>query len=49
MEQYRLGRLEAYALLDLFRSLSEARIEHLSALYLYAVARAEMESAGEEF
>ncbi len=49
LEQYRLGRLEAYALLDLFRSLSEARIEHLNALYLYAVARAELETAGEEF
>ena len=49
LEQYRLGGLEAYALLDLFRSLSEARIEHLSALHLYAVALAEMETAGEEF
>ncbi|MCX6566796.1 MAG: TolC family protein [Candidatus Aminicenantes bacterium] len=49
LEQYRLGRIEAYALLDLFRSLSEARIEHLNALYLYAVALAEMETAGEEF
>ncbi len=49
LEQYRLGRLEAYALLDLFRSLAEARVEHLNALYLYAVALAGMESAGEEF
>jgi len=48
LEQYRLGRLESYALLDLFRSLSEARIEHLNALYLYAVALAGLESAGEE-
>ena len=49
LEQYRLGRIEAYSLIDLFRSLSEARIEHLNALYLYAVALAEMETAGEEF
>jgi cobalt-zinc-cadmium efflux system outer membrane protein len=49
LEQYRLGRLEAYSLLDLFRSLSEARLEHLNALYLYALALAGLDAAGEEF
>jgi len=49
LEQYRLGRLEAFALLDLFRSLSEARLEHLNALYLYALALAGLDAAGEEF
>ena len=49
LEQFRLGRLEAYALLDLFRSLAEARLEHLNVLCLYADALADLETAGEEF
>jgi cobalt-zinc-cadmium efflux system outer membrane protein len=49
LDQYRLGRVEAYVLLDLFRSLEEARLEHLNALYLYAVAVAGLEAAGEEY
>ena len=48
LTQYRLGRIEAYALLDLFRSLAEARLEHLQARYLYAVALAGMDAAGED-
>jgi cobalt-zinc-cadmium efflux system outer membrane protein len=49
LEQYQLGRLEAYSLLDLYRSLAEARLEHLNALYLYAVALTGLDAAGEEF
>jgi len=49
LEQYRFGRMEAFDLIDLFRSLSEARLEHLNALALYADALAGIETAGEEF
>jgi len=48
LTQYCLGRIEAYALLDLFRSLAEARLEHLQARFLYAVALAGMDAAGED-
>jgi outer membrane protein, heavy metal efflux system len=49
LEQYRLGRLEAYALLDLYRALSEARLEHLHSLYLYAASLADLDAAGEDY
>jgi cobalt-zinc-cadmium efflux system outer membrane protein len=48
LEYYRYGKMEAYALLDLYRSLTEARLEHGHALYLYAVALADLDSAGED-
>ena len=49
LEQYRFGRMKAFDLVDLFRSLSEARLEHLNALALYADALAGIETAGEEY
>ncbi|MCX6559730.1 MAG: TolC family protein [Candidatus Aminicenantes bacterium] len=49
LEQYRLGRIESYALLDLYRALSEARLEHLHSLYLYAASLADLEAAGEDY
>jgi outer membrane protein, heavy metal efflux system len=48
IEYYQYGKMEAYALLDLFRSGTEAQIEHLRALYFYAVAMADLEVAGED-
>lgn len=45
---YQFGKMEAYALLDLERSATEARLEYLQALYAYSVALADLESAGEE-
>jgi outer membrane protein TolC len=48
VEYYQFGKMEAYALLDLERSATEARLEYLRALYSYAVALADLEVAGEE-
>jgi len=48
LEYYRYGKMDAYALLDLYRSLTEARLEHGRALYLYAVALADLDVAGED-
>ena len=48
LEYYRYGKIEAYALLDLYRSLTEARLEHGQALYLCAVALADLDVAGED-
>jgi len=48
LEAYAYGKTEAYALIDLTRGLSEARIEHLRALYLYVIALADLEVAGED-
>jgi cobalt-zinc-cadmium efflux system outer membrane protein len=48
LEYYRYGKMEAYALLDLYRSLTEARLEHGRALYLYATALADLDTAGED-
>jgi outer membrane protein, heavy metal efflux system len=48
VEYYRSGKLEAYALIDLERSATEARLEYFRALYSYAVAYADLEAAGEE-
>ena len=48
LEYYRYGKMEAYALLDLYRSLTEARLEYGRALYLYATALADLDTAGED-
>lgn len=48
VDYYQFGKMEAYALLDLERSATEARLEYLRALYGYAVALADLEVAGEE-
>jgi len=48
VDYFQFGKMEAYALLDLERSATEARLEYLQALYAYAVALADLESAGEE-
>jgi cobalt-zinc-cadmium efflux system outer membrane protein len=48
LEYYRYGKMEAFALLDLYRSLTEARLEYGRALYLCAVDRTDLEVAGED-
>jgi outer membrane protein TolC len=48
VEYYRSGKIEAYALIDMERSATEARLEYLRALHSYAVALADVEAAGEE-
>ncbi len=48
LEYYRYGKMEAFALLDLYRSLTEARLEYGRALYLCAVNRTDLEVAGED-
>jgi cobalt-zinc-cadmium efflux system outer membrane protein len=48
VDYYQFGKMEAYALLDLERSATEARLEYLRALYSYAIALADLEVAGEE-
>jgi outer membrane protein, heavy metal efflux system len=48
LDLYALGKIEAYALLDLHRAAAEARLEHLRAVYNGAIARVDLEIAGEE-
>jgi hypothetical protein len=36
-------------LLDLYRTYAATQLEHLKALYLYLVSRADLEVAGEEY
>jgi outer membrane protein TolC len=48
LEYYRLGKMEAYALLDLYRTLTETRLEHARALFLYRLAMVDLEVAGED-
>lgn len=46
LTQYQYGKLEAYALLDLYRTYSAAKLERLKALYLYQTGLASLEAAG---
>ncbi len=48
LDLYTYGKLEAYALLDLHRAASEARLEHLRAVYNESIARIDLEIAGED-
>jgi cobalt-zinc-cadmium efflux system outer membrane protein len=48
LEYFRYGKIEAYNLIDLHRTFLQAEIEHLRALFLYNVALADLEVAGEE-
>ncbi len=48
LEYYRYGKTEAYSLIDLHRTLILAEVEHLRALFLYNVALADLEVAGED-
>jgi cobalt-zinc-cadmium efflux system outer membrane protein len=48
LDLYALGKIEAYALLDLYRAAAEARLEHLQAVYNGAVARIDLDIAGED-
>lgn len=48
LEYFRYGKIEAYDLIDLHRTYLQAEVEHLRALFLYNVALADLEVAGEE-
>jgi outer membrane protein TolC len=48
LDLYAFGKIEAFALLDLHRAASEARLEHLRAVYNESVARIDLEIAGED-
>lgn len=48
LSRYQYGEIAFFELLDLYRTYASARLEHLRALYLYNVARADLEVAGEE-
>ncbi len=48
IEYYQYGKIEPFSLLDLYRTYTTAKLEHLKALYLYLVSLAELEIAGEE-
>lgn len=47
-ELYRFGKGTAFELLDLQRTLALAELEHLRAVYLYGVALADLDAAGED-
>jgi cobalt-zinc-cadmium efflux system outer membrane protein len=48
LSRYQYGEIAFFELLDLYRTYTSARLEHLRALYLYNVALADLEVAGEE-
>ncbi len=47
-ELFRFGKGTAFELLDLQRTLALAELEHLKAVFLYGVALADLEAAGED-
>ena len=48
LEYYQYGKMEPFSLLDLYRTYTTTKVEHLRALYLYLVSLADLEIAGEE-
>jgi cobalt-zinc-cadmium efflux system outer membrane protein len=48
IEYYQYGKMEPFSLLDLYRTYTTTKVEHLKALYLYLVSLADLEIAGEE-
>lgn len=48
LEYFRYGKGSAYELLDLHRTFALAELEHLRAIYVYNLALADLEVAGEE-
>ncbi len=48
LEYFRYGKGSAYELLDLHRTFALAELEHLRAIYIYNLALADLEVAGEE-
>ncbi|MGZ5469888.1 MAG: TolC family protein, partial [Candidatus Aminicenantales bacterium] len=47
LDYFRYGKVEAFSLLDLYRTYILAQVEHLRALLLYNLALADLEVAGE--
>lgn len=48
IEYYQYGKMEPFSLLDLYRTYTTTKVEHLKALYLYLVSLTDLEVAGEE-
>ena len=48
LEYFRYGKVEAFSLLDLYRTYVLAEVDHLRAVLLYNLALADLEVAGEE-
>jgi len=48
IDYYQYGKMEPFSLLDLYRTYTTTKVEHLRALYLYLVSLADLEIAGEE-
>lgn len=48
VEYYRYGKVDFYNLLDLHRTFILAELDHLRAIFLYNLALADLEVAGEE-
>lgn len=48
IEYYQYGKMEPFSLLDLYRTYTTTKVEHLKALYLYLVSMVDLEIAGEE-
>ena len=48
LDLYALGKIQAYALIDLYRTAAEAGLEHLRAVFNGAIARVDLDIAGED-
>jgi outer membrane protein TolC len=46
---YQYGKIEFFSLLDLYRTFTATKLEHLKSLYLYLTSLADLEIAGEEY
>jgi outer membrane protein, heavy metal efflux system len=49
LDQFQFGKIEFFSLLDLYRTYTAARLEHLKAVYLYLISLADLEAAGEDY
>jgi len=48
LNYYQYGKLEAYSLIDFYRTYASTKLEHLKSVYLYQMALVDLELAGEE-
>lgn len=48
LEYYRFGKIEAYSLLDLYRTFTASKLEYAKSLYLYRLSLIDLDVAGEE-
>ncbi len=48
LEYYRFGKIEAYALIDLYRTFTASKLEYAKSLYLYRLTLVDLDVAGED-